>query len=141
MEYLPDASEHRTVTKSSISQARNSKLSTTNDLGQFFPVVWDNLDYIDCDRVKSHPVIVSTVDELDYQYPVRECTYYTDEYVHVDEQGVELRALPHWFGEGFYQTYVDTSNYINFDSEAFGTRNRETLQSGLYYVESADKLV
>lgn len=140
MEYLPDASEHRTVTKSSISQARNSKLSTTNDLGQFSPVVWDHLDYIDCDRVKSHPIIVSTVDELDYQYPVRECTYYTDEYVYVDEQGIELRTLPHWFGEGFYQAYVDSNDFINFDTEAFGTRNKETLQGGLYYVESADKL-
>lgn len=140
MEYLPDASEHRTVTKSSISQARNSKLSTTNDLGQFFPVIWDHLDYIDCDRVKSHPIIVSTVDELDYQYPVRECTYYTDEYVYVDEQGIELRTLPHWFGEGFYQAYVDSNDFVNFDTEAFGTRNKETLQSGLYYVESADRL-
>ncbi len=140
MDFLPDASEHRTVTKSSISQARNSKLSTTNNLGQFFPIVWDHLDYIDCDMVKSHQVIVSTVDELDYEYPVRECTYYTDEYIYVDEQGSELRVLPHWFGEGFYQKYYDNNSFINFDNQAFGTRNKETLQSGLHYVEASTDL-
>jgi len=140
MDFLPDASEHRTVTKSSISHARNNKLSTTNELGQFFPIVFDHLDYIDCDQVKSHQVIVSTVDELDYEYPVRECTYYTDEYVYVDEQGKELRALPHWFGEGFYQKYYDYNSFVNFDTEAFGTRNKETVQSGLHYATALDTL-
>ena len=141
MDFLPDANEHRTITKSSISQARYNKLSVTNNLGQFFPIVFDHLDYIDCDRVKSHPIIVSTVDELDYEYPVRECTYYTDEYVYVDKQGMELRKLPHWFGEdAFYKTYDNSSSYINFDSEAFGTRNKQTVQSALHYVESVDNL-
>lgn len=140
MEYLEVANEHRTITKSSISQARENKLSISNGVGQFFPIVFDNLDYIDCDRVKSHPVIVSTVDELDYEYPVRECTYYTDDYVYVDEHGTELRKLPHWFGDAFYTKYVDTNNFINFDTEAFGTRNKETVQSGLHYVESTETL-
>ena len=142
MEFLEIADEHRTITKSSISQARDNKLSVGNGVGGFFPIVFDNLDYIDCDRVKSHPVIVSTVDELDYQYPVRECTYYTDEYVYVDNHGTELRKLPHWFGEdAFYTKYVDTNDYINFDTEALGTRNAETIQSGLHYVESKDNLI
>jgi len=140
MEYLEIADEHRTVTKSSISQARDTKLSLSNGVGAFLPIVFDNLDYIDCDRVKSHPIIVSTVDDLDYQYPVRECTYYTDEYVYVDEHGSELRTLPHWFGEGFYTKYVDTSNFINFDTESLGTRNKETLQGGLHYTTAIDTL-
>ena len=141
MEFLPDANEHRTITKSSISQARYNNLSATNNLGQFFPIVFDHLDYIDCDTVKSHQVIVSTVDELDYKYPVRECTYYTDEYVYVDEQGTELRTLPHWFGEGFYRAYYDYNSFVNFDTAAFGTRNKQTIQSGLHYVVAKDDLM
>lgn len=140
MEYLEIADEHRTVTKSSISQARGTKLSLSNGVGAFLPIVFDNLDYIDCDRVESHPIIVSTVDDLDYQYPVRECTYYTDEYVYVDEHGSELRKLPHWFGDAFYTKYVDTNNFINFDTESLGTRNKETLQSGLGYAVATDTL-
>lgn len=140
MDFLPDASEHRTVTKSSISQARNSKLSVTNNLGQFFPIVFDKLDWIDCDKVKSHKIVVSTSDELDYEYPVGECTYYTDEYVYIDEHGRELRTLPHWFGEGFFEAYVDRNTFVNFDREAFGTRNKQTLDVGKHYVVAAEDL-
>lgn len=140
MDILQDASIRRTTTKSSISQARGEKMSTTNGIGQFFPLVWDYLDYIDCDRIKSHKIIVSTTDELDYEYPVRECVYYTDEYVYVDETGKELRTLPHWFGEGFYQAYVDKHSFVNFDDQAFGIRNKQRLQTGLHYVEAVDTI-
>ena len=140
MDFLPDASERRTVTKSSISQARNNKFSTTNQLGQFFPLVFDVLDYIDCTKITSHRAVVSMTDELDYEYPVRECTYYTDKYVYVDEQETELRTLPHWFGEGFYQAYIDQNQFVNFDDQAFGTRNKHTLQTGLHYVSALDTL-
>lgn len=141
MDFLPDASEHRTVTKSSISQARNNKLSTTNELGQFFPIVFDVLDHIDCTKIFSHRAVISATDELDYEYPVRECTYYTDKYIYMDEQGTELRTLPHWFGEGYYQAYIDRNQFVNFDDQAFGTRNKQTLQSGLHYVIANDDLV
>lgn len=140
MEYLPSANEHRTVTKSSTSQAREEVLSVHNGVGQFFPVVFDYLDYIDCDRVKSHQVTVSTSDELAYNYPIGECTYYTDKYVYVDENGTELRVLPHWAGEGFYRAYYDRNAFVNFDDEAFGTRNKETVQIGLTYTESNDTI-
>lgn len=141
MEFLPDASEHRTKTKSSISQAKSTKLSVGNGVGQYFPVVFDHLDYIDCGKVVSHRTTISTSNELDYEYPIQECTYYTDEYVYVDEHGSELRKLPHWFGEGFYQAYVNRNAFVNFDDQAFGTRNKQTLQSGLSYVIANDDLI
>lgn len=140
MDFLPDASERRTRTKSSISQAKDSKLSVTNNIGQFFPIVFDVLDYIDCDRVKSHQTMVSDSDELAYDREVKECNYYTDEYVYIDEHGSELRTLPHWAGEGFYQAAVDRNAFVNFDTESFGTRNKETVQIGKHYVEAVDTL-
>lgn len=140
MDYLPIADEHRTITKSSVSQARDTKLSLSNGIGQFIPIVFDNLDYIDCDRVVSHKVMVSDSDELAFEYPVKECTYFSDKYIYVDEKGTELRELPEWFGAGFYRANVDRDNFINFDGHAFGNRNRQTLQTGLHYVEATDSL-
>lgn len=141
MDYLPSADEHRTKTKSSISQARDIKLSLSNGVGEFLPIVFDHLDYIDCDKVASHKITVSTSNELDYEYPIGECTYYTDEYVYIDEHGSELRKLPHWFGEdSFYQTYVDRNALVNFNKESFGTRNRQMLQVGKHYVVANDNL-
>lgn len=140
MDYLPIADEHRTITKSSISQARDTKLSLSNGIGQFIPIVFDNLDYIDCDRVVSHKVMVSDSDELAFEYPVKECTYFSDEYVYVDEKGTELRELPEWFGAGFYRASVDRNNFVNFDDQAFGTRDADTLQTGLHYVEASSTI-
>lgn len=140
IDFLESADERRTVTKSSISQAREHVLSVTNNLGQYFPILWDHLDYIDCDQVKWHQEMVSDSDELAYMYPVSECTYYTDQYVYVDEHGKELRALPHWFGEGFIEVFVDKNTFVNFDDQALGVRNKQTLQNGLHYVEARDNI-
>lgn len=139
-DFLEIADEHRTETKSSISQSRDTKISLTTGKGQFLPLVFDYLDYIDCNRVKSHPTTISLINELDYEYPVKECTYFTDKYVYTDEQGEELRELPEWFGAGFYRKYIDRNVIVNFDNEAFGTRNRQTLQTGLHYVRATDSL-
>lgn len=140
MDFLPAADEHRTVTKSSISQAKDHVLSVTNNIGQYFPIVFDHLDYIDCDQIKWHQEIVSDSDELAYMYPVSECTYYTDQYIYVDEYGKELRTLPHWAGEGFYEVFVDKHTFVNFDDQALGVRNKQTLQNGLHYVEARDSI-
>lgn len=140
MDFLPAADEHRTITKSSISQAKDHVLSVHNGAGQYFPIVFDHLDWIDCDQIKWHQEMVSDSDEMAYIYPVSECTYYTDQYVYFDENGAEVRELPHWFGEGFYEASVSRNNFINFDDQSFGVRNAQTLQNGLHYVESRDTI-
>lgn len=140
MDFLESADERRTLTKSSISQTKGRVLSVHNGVGQYFPIVFDHLDYIDCDQVKWHKEIIYDSDELTYMYPVSECTYYTDQYVYVDEHGKELRALPHWAGEGFYEAYADRNVFVNFDDQAFGVRNIQTLQNGLHYVEARDNI-
>lgn len=140
MDFLPAADEHRTITKSSISQAKDHVLSVHNGAGQYFPIVFDHLDWIDCDQIKWHQEMVSDSDELAYMYPVSECTYYTDQYIYFDEYGKELREFPHWFGEGFYESSVNRDNFVNFDDQGFGVRNIQTLQNGLHYVESHDTI-
>lgn len=140
MEYLPSANEHRLKVKSSISQSKDEVLSVHNGAGQFIPLSFDYLDYIDCDKIKSHRIVVSTSDELAYNYPVGKCTYYTDEYVYVDEHGSELKVLPHWAGEGFYEAYYNRNAFINFDKESLGVRNKQTVVSGLTYTVAQSTL-
>lgn len=140
MEFLPSADEHRLKTKSSISQAKDDIFSVHNGAGEYLPLEFDFLDYIDCDKIKSHRIIVSTSDELAYQYPVEKCVYYTDEYIYVDEHGKELRTLPHWAGEGFYEAYVDRNAFINFDKESLGVKNKQLVDIGLNYAVALDTL-
>lgn len=140
MDFLESANERRTVTKSSISQAKDHTLSVHNGVGQYFPIVFDVLDWIDCDQVRWHQTIVSDSDELAYMYPVKECVFWTDQYVYVDEHGKELRTLPHWMGEGFYEAAVDRNAFVNFDDQAFGTRNKQNTQIGLHYTLAQDTL-
>lgn len=140
MDSIPTANEHRTATKSSISQTREHVLSVTNNKGQYFPIVFEQLDWIDCDQIKWHQTTVSDSDELAYEYPVKHCTFWTDQYVYVDENGKELRTLPHWMGEGFYEAHVDRNAFVNFDDQAFGTRNKQNAQIGLHYTVAQDTL-
>lgn len=140
MDFLESADRRDVKIKSSISQAKNSKFSATNGVGGFLPIVSDHLDYISCDKVKSHRIKISLSDELDYEYPVAKATYYTDQYIYMDGTRTELRTLPHWFGEGIFSKYVDTYAYTNSDSESLGTRNVQNVEIGLSYVEAQDTL-
>lgn len=134
MDFLEIADRHDVEVKSSISQARKTKLSATNGLGEFLPIVSDHLDYITCEGIVSHPIKVALTEEADYEYPVGEITYYTDQYIYMDGNRVELRTLPHWAGEGFYKKYVDTHAFVNSDEEAFGERNVQKVDVGLDYI-------
>lgn len=79
-------------------------------------------------------------DDIGYNYPVGECKFYTDEYVYHDEKGTELRALPHWFGEGFYKANVNSNSFINADNGALGTHNEYNLRVGLSYARARETL-
>lgn len=140
MDFLESADRRDVKIKSSISQAKNNKFSATNGVGGFLPIVSDHLDYISCDKVKSHRIKISLSDELDYEYPVAKATYYTDQYIYMDGTRTELRTLPHWFGEGIMLAYVDKSSFVNSDETALGTRNVQTAQIGLSYVKANDTL-
>lgn len=136
---LPIADERRTSTKGSNSQTRPDTIAVHNGAGQFLPIVWDNLDYIDCGEIHTHPVIISYDDQLAYNYPVAHCTFYSDKYIlHDGEDKVEM--LPEWFGAGFYRAANDNLEIVVDDVSSMGTRDADTLQIGLHYVEANDSL-
>lgn len=138
IDFLEAADERRTATKSSISQAKNTKLSVTNDVGVFLPISFDHIDYIRCGEVKSHRATVALTDEEDYKYTVKTCTYVSDLYVYKDTAEERIEPLPEWFGAGFYRKYVESKSFVNGDETSLGTRNKTTIQSGLHYVEAKD---
>lgn len=133
---VDDAQVHR---HSSIDQFRGY-LSVMKK-GGWAPIVFDQLDGINCETIISHPVIISWGDDLGYIFPEAHCTYASDHFIYTDKEGVESKILPECFGGGgeFYDKFVKSFSFTNFDDDtSLGVHNQTTLRVGLDYVR-ADK--
>lgn len=122
--------------KSSISQHRNTLCVMKR--GEWLPISYDVLDFIDCERIECHRAFMTDGDDIGWHYPVGECTLYTNQYVYHDEYGTELRTLEDWFGTGMYLEALTKRAFINSDLEALGIVNKYRLRVGLSYA-IADK--
>lgn len=122
--------------KSSISQHRNTLCVMKR--GEWLPISYDVLDFIDCECVRSHRAFMTDGDDIGWHYPVGECKIYNTEYVYHDDHGTELRTLPEWFGAGMYLAAKRNDAFINSDTEALGVCNEYRLRVGLSYA-MADK--
>ena len=125
--------------KSSIGQFKN--FLAVMKKGGWAPIVFDQLDYIDCDEIETHPVAI-TFGNDSYIYPEGRCAYENDTWVTVDKQGVEERLLPECQGgQGeAYEVFVDSNSFINFDDSALGVHNTKTTRVGLSYVKAKETL-
>lgn len=133
-----DAQVHR---HSSIDQFRGF-LSAWKK-GGWAPIVFDQLDGIICETIKTHPVIISFGKDLGFIYPEAHCTYSSDHFIYVDKDGVEQRLLPECFGgKGeFYDFYSKSNSFINFDDDSsLGLHNNKQLRTGLSYVTADETL-
>ena len=97
------------------------------------PIEFDAIDYIDCGKVVSHPVIVDNGRNIGYIFSDGVHEYITDEYPLTDRTEDVLKELPEWFGDGFYQDHEDYQAITNFDDSALGTRNVNRLRVGQHY--------
>lgn len=134
---VEDAQVHR---HSSIDQFKDGFLSVWKQ-GGWAPIVFDQLDGITCETIKSHPVILSFGDDLGYVFPEAHCHYSSDKFIVVDKEGVEQKPLPSCFGTGglFYEYFVKSNSFINFsDDTSLGSHSDYHLRTGLDYV-TADK--
>jgi len=122
----------RTKALSSIDQYKRH--IATYERGGWTPIEFDYLDYIDCDKVVSHPVIIEFGDEIGYDFPIGECSFTTDNYLLFNRKESEMRPLPECLGDGFYEAFVDEDNIVNFDDSGLGTHNRYRLKIGQDYV-------
>ena len=133
-----DAQVHR---HSSIDQFRG--FLSTMVRGGWAPIVFDQLDGINCETIISHPVIISFGDDIGYVFPEAHCSYASDHFVYFDKNGVEQKLLPECFGGGgeFYTEYVNKNTFLNFDSgDSVGLHNRKKLRTGLSYVLADETL-
>jgi hypothetical protein len=102
--------------------------------GANVPLRFDSIDYINCDGVKTHPSIISDGTDIGFNFCVREYTYFTDEYLIGDRKEVQVKKLPHWYGEGWYEKAVNDKVFTNSDNGSLGHRNKVTLRIGTDYV-------
>ena len=133
-----DAQVHR---HSSIDQFRG--FLSTMVKGGWAPIVFDQLDGINCETIISHPVIISFGDDIGYVFPEAHCSYASDHFVYFDKEGVEQKLLPECFGEGgeFYDTFVKSNTFVNFSNDtSVGVHNTTRLRTGLSYVLADETL-
>lgn len=133
-----DAQVHR---HSSIDQFRG--FLSTMVKGGWAPVVFDQLDGINCETIISHPVVISFGGDVGYVFPEAHCTYASDHFVTVDKEGVEQKLLPECFGGGgeFYDTFIKSNSFVNFDDDSsLGVHNQKQLRTGLSYVLADENL-
>lgn len=131
---LPDENNEQIHRHSSIDQFRG--FLSTMVKGGWAPIVFDQLDGINCETVISHPVILSLGDDIGYIFPEAHCSYASDKFVYFDKEGVEQRILPECFGGGgeFYDAFIKSNSFINFDDSSLGVHNTIRLRTGLSYV-------
>ena len=133
-----DSQVHR---HSSIDQFRG--FLSVMKKGGCTPIVFDQLDGINCETIFSHPVIISFGDDIGYVFPEAHCSYASDHFVYFDKEGVEQKLLPECFGEGgeFYDTFIKSNSFVNFDNDtSVGVHNTTRLRTGLSYVLADETL-
>lgn len=137
----PDESNEQVHRHSSIDQFRG--FLSTMVKGGWAPIVFDQLDGINCETVMSHPVIISFGGDVGYIFPEAHCSYASDHFVYFDKEGVEQKLLPECFGGGgeFYDKFVKSNTFINFDDDSStGIHNTKTTRTGLSYVLADENL-
>lgn len=111
--------------------------------GGWTPIVFDQLDGISCSTIKTHPVIISLVNDLGYHFPEARCSYASEKFIYADKEGVEQKLLPSCFGGSgeFFEQFIRENTFINFDLDSsLGVRNTQELRVGLSYVLADETL-
>lgn len=111
--------------------------------GGWTPIVFDQLDGVNCQTVNSHPVALSFVDDIGYHYADAKCSYASEKFLYFDKQGVEQQLLPNCYGGSgeMYERFISENSFVNFDCDAsLGVRNRKTLRIGMSYTLAKETL-
>lgn len=130
--YLNPDEDRKVSRRSSLDQYRHT--FCVMERGGWTPICFDALEYIDCDRVVSHPAILTDDPNwIGYHYPIEELPMVEESYVYHDHYGTEVHPLPEEVGSGFYEKVVDAKAFTNADNGALGVRNEKKLKVGLDY--------
>lgn len=109
--------------------------------GGWAPIVFDQLDGITCDTIKTHPVVISW-DDVNYVFPESRCDYPFDEFITFDKDEVEQIALPPEFGgEGeLIDVFSSSNQFVNIGASSVGSHNIKRTRVGASYVLSDETL-
>lgn len=138
VDYLDEADEYDVRRHSSVNQY-DAFLSVQKG-GVNVPLRFDSLDWINCDGIKTHSVIISDGNDIGFNYPVGHYTYFTDTYLIMDRNEVVVKKLPEWYGAGWYEKALREKNFINFDDRSLGERNVVHLRIGKDYIKADEML-
>lgn len=111
--------------------------------GGWAPIVFDQIDGITCETIKTHPVVISFGENIGYVFPEAKCSYASDKFIYFDKEGVEQRVLPSIFGGNgeMYDTFIKSNAFVNFDDgSSLGIHNETPLRVGLDYVLADESL-
>lgn len=110
--------------------------------GGWSPIVFDQLDGINCETVNFHPVVISWGDDIGYEFSDAECSYASEKFIYLDKEGVEQKLLPECYGGGgeFYEQFIKRNIFVNFDDASLGVRNKTKLRIGMSYVLADETL-
>lgn len=136
------ADEHPQVNRHSSIDQFEGFLSVWKQGGPA-PIVFDQLDGITCEEIKTHPVIISFGDDIGYVFPEAHCKFSSDKFVYFDKEGVEQKVLPECMGgKGeFYELYTKSNSFYNFsDDSSIGSHSEYQLRTGLSFVLADDTL-
>lgn len=136
--YLNDADQTDTHRHSSIDQYGN--FLSVKKGGVNVPIRFDSLDWINCEGIKTHPIIISDGTDIGFNFPVGHYSYITDDYIVMDRKEVVVKQMPEWFGKGWYEKALNEKVFTNFDNGSLGMRNKVNLRIGLDYVLTDDIL-
>lgn len=129
-----------------------NRKSSINQYGGFFavkcqggwtPIVFDQLDGVNCQTVNSHPIVLSFTNDVGYHFPEARCSYTSEKFIYADKEGVEQKLLPSCFGGSgeFFEQFIREYTFVNFDCDnALGVRNTQNLRVGLSYVLADETL-
>lgn len=138
MEVLQPINDLKLNRYSSINQNRG--FLAVHRGGEWVPICFDVFDGVDCHEVKNHKAVLALGDYLGYQFPVGERRYLSDVYVASDQKGTETRALPSFYGAGFYEEAYDRKVLVNSADGALGVHNDTTLRIGQDYILATDEV-
>lgn len=138
MEVLEPNENNLVERKSSIYQHRGMLAVRKGDA--WAPIAFDVLDGITCKTVHSHKAVLTREDYIGYNFPVGSCPYLSEAYVESDQEGIETKVLPDFYGSGFYESRYDRKVLVNSASGALGVVNQDNLQIGLDYVTAKSSL-
>ena len=107
---------------------------------ELMPISFDILDKVDCHGVFYHTAIITDGDDIGYNYDIKECKYYMDDYMYHDFDKTETQIIQTWFGEGLYKKHKSELRLTNFDNGSLGVENIVTKRAGIKYAQADETL-